>query len=124
MNRFSVLLPIVLIVLLVGCRYAPKLPPYDSQKAEETLKLALDAWKQGQVKKLAKCKPPIRFEDEDYRNGLRLLDYRLEPRESPVFRFNDIKVTLSLRGRQGNKIEKTVAYQVTLEPVLAVLRND
>jgi hypothetical protein len=124
MNMHRRLLPMLLILIMAGCRFAPQLPPYDSKKAEEILVLALDAWKQGRIVTLLKRNPPVRFEDEDQRNGLRLVEYRLEPRDTPVFQFNDIKVILSLRDRRGNKIEKNVVYQITLEPAPAVLRND
>jgi hypothetical protein len=115
---------LVLLVLMVGCRNSPPLPPYDNNKAEETLAIALDFWKQGHADMLAKRNPPIRFEDEDYRNGFRLVDYRVDKQDSPIFQFNDVKVLLIMQDRRANKIEKNVVYQIAIEPGLAVLRND
>ena len=117
--------PVLLILLAAaGCRSAPPLPPYDSKQAEETLVLALEAWKQGRVGDLARRKPPVRFVDEDYRNGMKLTDYRLVARESHLRAFEDAEVVLVLRNRQGKTVEETVTYQVTLTPRLAVIRSD
>lgn len=113
------------LLLIVGsCSSRPPLPPYDSKQAEQTLVTALDAWKQGQAYLLAQRVPSIRFEDEDYRSGLWLADYRLSSPDAGIRAFVDVPVTLTLRDRQGNAVEKTVAYQVALEPHLAVLRSD
>ena len=117
------LLPLA-VLLVAGCSSQPPLPDYDSGLAEATLIAALDAWKQGYVKDLAKREPPIRFEDEDYRSGLHLSDYRLADREIPLRPFDDVQVTLLLRNRRGEIVEKTAVYQVACEPQLAVLRSD
>jgi len=122
MHRKSFLL--VGVLLAAGCWSKPALPPYNSQRAEEILVLALDAWKQGRVGALARRDPPVRFEDDDYRNGLRLTDYRLPQRRRPIQPFDDVQVTLLLRNRWGNKVEKAVVYQIMLTPDPAVLRND
>jgi hypothetical protein len=114
----------LVLLLVAGCSSASQPTTYDSKRAEETLVLALDAWKQGRVGSLAKRVPPLRFEDEDCRSGLRLTEYRLEPREQPLRPFDDVRVVLVLRDRRQNRLEKTVAYQVSLEPKPAVLRND
>jgi hypothetical protein len=114
----------LLLLLAAGCSSGPPGPPYDSQQAEETLVLALDAWKQGHVGELARRRPPVRFEDEDYRNGLQLTGYRMDKGEGPLRPFADARVTLFLRDRRGNAVEKAVVYQVALGTHPAVLRND
>lgn len=118
------MLLLFLALLASGCSTASQWPSYNSQKAEETLIQALEAWKQGRVATLAKRVPPLRFDDEDCRNGLRLTDYRLEPRELALRPFDDVQVVLFLRDRRGNQAEKQVSYQIALEPALAVLRSD
>jgi hypothetical protein len=118
-------LRILFVVLLApGCTAAPQAPPYDAQKAREILVLTLEAWRQGRVGTLAKHNPPLRFEDEDYRNGLRLIEYRLEESRRPAGPFDDVQVSLVLLDRRGNKVSKSVAYQIALEPDWAVLRNE
>jgi hypothetical protein len=116
--------PLLAFLLLAGCMPAPASPEYDSRKAEETLVLALDAWKEGRAGSLADRDPPIRFEDDDLYNGLRLTGYRVQPRATPLRPFDDAKVALSLHDRNGNSVEKTAAYQISLAPDLAVLRNE
>jgi hypothetical protein len=84
----------------------------------------LDSWKQNRAGELAKGNPPLRFEDEDYRAGFRLAEYRLEDGQLPQRPSADIQIKLSLIDPRGKPIEKTVNYQVALEPALAVLRSD
>jgi hypothetical protein len=112
------------VLLAAGCSTKPTSPPYDAKQAQATLVLALDAWKQENTRELARRKPPIRFEDDDCRNGLRLTGYSIEKGKPSAGPFDDLQVTLSLLDRHGNKIEKSAAYQITLEPRLSVLRND
>lgn len=112
------------LVLAAGCSSGPPMPHYDSKQAEETLLAALDAWKAGQAGALGRRHPPVRFEDEDWRGGLQLADYRLKQPSGPVRAFEDVEVVLVLRDRRGATVEKTVAYQVALAPGLAVLRSD
>ena len=113
-----------LVLLACGCSCAPDQPPYDSQRAQETLIEVLDAWKQGLAADLGKRNPPIRFEDEDCRNAMTLAEYRLAKPETPLRPHDDVQVVLVLNDRQGRVVEKTVVYQVALAPDLAVLRND
>jgi hypothetical protein len=122
--KIAVLLLLFAISLAAGCSSSAPSPQYDSQKAGETLFRALDAWKQNSTGTLAKGNPPLRFEDEDQRAGYRLVEYRLENPQQILCPLADIRVKLSLLDPRGKPVEKTVAYQVVLEPTLAVLRND
>ena len=124
MNHRGQVLVAAVLLLTPGCSSKPASPPYEPTQAVETLGAALDAWCAGQVDSLAKRQPPIRFEDDDFRSGLVLVTYELVPREGPIRAHDDVSVHLSLRDQQGATHEKTVVYQVTLEPSLAVLRND
>jgi len=115
---------LLLLLLTTGCSSNPPATPYDSEQAREVLVQALEAWKQGEAHALATRHPPIRFEDDDYRTGTQLIGFRLPHRDEPLRPFEDVEVVLTLRNRQGATVEKTVVYQVALEPALAVLRND
>lgn len=85
--------------------------------------MALDAWKQGQVRQLASAQPPIRFVDDDFADGWQLIDYRLDP-TAALAPFENIAVDLELRDARGKTTTKTAAYQVGLPPNAAVLRAD
>ena len=96
----------------------------DSRRARKTLIEALDAWKSGQVRSLAKKMPPIRFVDDDQLAGLELLDYALDDDGIRVLPFQNIKVCMTVRDRRGQSAIRIAFYQVVLEPRLAVLRSD
>ncbi|MBX3437365.1 MAG: hypothetical protein KF861_07750 [Planctomycetaceae bacterium] len=115
----------VLWLVAAGC--APRQPSggeYDSDSAKETLSAALDAWKQLAVSTLASREPPIRFSDEDHAAGCRLVQYELTQPDRPIAAFENVPVTLVLQDTRGERIEKQVAYQITLEPHRAVLRTE
>jgi hypothetical protein len=113
-------------VLLAGCADAAwKVDPkYDSSRAIETLKTALDAWQNGKAAGLAKQKPPLRFVDDDYKAGFKLVRYELTDKEPPTGPFASIAVTLTLQRRKAPPIERPAMYQVAVEPHLSVLRSD
>ncbi len=113
-----------LVAWLPGCGSPPPPQNYDAAEAMKVLTATLDAWKEGQAGALATRQPPIRFEDEDCRNGWRLVAYRLESPSTSIRPFDDVAVHLSLRDQRGREVDKPVVYQVCLEPQLAVLRND
>lgn len=114
----------LLLTVVVGCSSGASSSPESSAAAKKALATALDAWKQGRAAALAKGQPPVRFEDDDYRNGLKLLDYRLDHPDRPICPREDVRVTLVLRDRRGQTSEKAVLYQVVVEPAIAVLRSD
>lgn len=124
MNHRYLLLTTVVIIACVGCSAKPTKPPYESTQALATLRTTLDAWRDGHLDALAERQPPIRFEDDDQRSGQTLVAYNLLPSDQPAQAFEDISVNMTLRDGDGATHEKTVVYQVTLEPSLAVLRND
>ncbi len=124
MMRVNLILATALTCSIAGCSTKPAPPPYESTQATDSLRAALDAWRDGQLDSLTKRQPPLRFEDDDLRSGLILVTYELVPRDQPIQAYEDISVNVTLRDREGAAQEKTVVYQVTLEPSLAVLRND
>jgi hypothetical protein len=122
--RFSALILLFAVALAAACSRSSPVPPYDSKKAQNALFLALDAWKQNCAGTLAKGTPPLRFEDEDYRAGSRLTEYRLEDGQLPIRPSVDVWVKLFLVDPLGKTFERRVTYQIGLEPALVVLRND
>ena len=97
---------------------------YDSAVAKQTLITALDAWKQGKAGTLAKQKPPIRFSDDDFRAGFRLVEYKLATPEEPIQQSRSVTVVLSISRGKGAPVEREALYQVSLKPQPAVLRAD
>jgi len=120
--------PVVpLLIVIVGCTNAPELPVelrYDSDQARTTLVTALDAWKKGEARALARRNPPIRFRDDDLVAGLRLSDYEIEEPDREIELHKDVEVILSLRDARGNVVRREARYQVATKPGLAVLRSD
>ncbi|MDR3638299.1 MAG: hypothetical protein P4L84_31135 [Isosphaeraceae bacterium] len=121
------MLPAIFIVA-VGCSRSvgppTAQPPYESEKARAALIAALDSWKNGEGKSLAKRTPPIRFVDDDFATGLRLSEYEIEEPDRPIAMHEDVAVILSLRDARGKTIRRETRYQVATSPGLAVLRSD
>jgi hypothetical protein len=117
----------VLLAVLTGCSGSSRPASeasYDAETARDALVAALDAWKKGEAKSLARRNPPIRFDDDDLIAGFRLSDYEIDEPDLPVKRHQDVSVRLSLRDAQGRSIQREACYQVGTEPTLAVLRSD
>jgi len=116
-----------LLLTVAGCAGAPELPAelrYDSGEARNALATALDAWKKGEARALARRNPPIRFLDDDFAAGLRLSDYEIEEPDREIELHKDVEVILSLRDARGNVVRREARYQVATKPGLAVLRSD
>jgi hypothetical protein len=118
----------VMLFLALAAAGCPRNPfpigNYDDAQARQTLIAALEAWKQKQVAALATREPPIRFVDEDYSGGSVLLEYELLAADQPIRPYDNVPVRVTLREPQGTVITTDVAYQITLEPKLAVLRGE
>jgi hypothetical protein len=113
-----------LLGLAVGCRQqaAPAIS-YDRDDARAVLTAALDAWKSGQVRQLARQKPPIAFTDDDLVMGATLISYELAA-DAQFGPHHDVAVQVVLRDRRGTTVTKQAIYQVALDPRRAVFRND
>ena len=116
-----------LLAVAAGCS-GPSGPanqaPHDSEKARAALVAALDAWRKGDAKSLAKREPPIRFVDDDLVTGFKLTDYEIEEPDRPIRPHEDVAVILSLRDARGKGARREARYQVGTDPGLAVLRSD
>jgi hypothetical protein len=118
---------LALLIVVAGCTGAPELPAelrYDSDQARNALVTALDAWKKGDARTLARRNPPIRFRDDDFMAGLKLSDYEVEEPDRAIELHKDVEVILSLRDARGKVIRREARYQVATKPGLAVLRSD
>jgi hypothetical protein len=72
---------------------------------------ALDAWQSGRMADLSTRTPPIRFDDPDQAEGLKLIAYRIFP---PPEGLNPpaIGVMPSLRDQKGRAIQRPAEYRV------------
>jgi hypothetical protein len=119
--------PVALLFVFAGCSGTAKQVAevrHDSEQARVVLVAALDTWKRGEARALARRKPPIRFVDEDFMAGLRLTDFELDEPDTPILPYKDVPVILSMRDKRGRVIRREAHYQVTTDPALAVLRSD
>lgn len=121
------LFAILALTLTAGCSggsASDSSQPYDGARARATLITALDAWKKGEARTLARGKTPIRFEDDDLVAGWKLSDYEIESPDVPASPHEDIEVILFLRDPRGKATQREARYQVATEPSLAVIRSD
>jgi hypothetical protein len=113
------------LCLIVGCSMGE--PEQDVEQSDRRLSLltsALDAWQEGTAATLSQRDPPVRFVDDDLMAGCQLTSYDIHEPDAAIEPFADVLVDLTLRDRQGTAIERTVGYQVSLAPGLAVLRSE
>ena len=104
-----------------GCGGAAKA---ELAAATEGVQAGLDLWKGGQTPAgLGGRTPPVEFHDDDWRQGARLVDYRVVK----AYRSDDgtsrCAVVLSLAARNGRKWEREVVYQVKPGASLVVARD-
>lgn len=125
MRSFAHCFAAVVLCGFVGCSNAatPE-EAVDSDERMNVLTSALNAWKEGAAATLAERDPPIRFVDDDFAEGSQLLSYDLDDPEAIVEPFRSVFVNLSLKTSGGNTLDRTVGYQISLEPTPSVLRSD
>lgn len=108
----------------LGCSGQTANQAADSARAKCTLMAALEAWKSGHVESLSTRSPAIRLADDDQIAGMELVDYELDNEAAQIKPFENVRVVLSLRDRQGQTSQKSVTYQVGVTPKLTVIRSD
>lgn len=117
--------PVILLVGLAGCQWMwLDEGDSDSDSAAEVLTAALDAWKAGNVKSLTQREPPIRFADDDCAAGMQLVEYELEDEAPAIHPFQNVRIALQLKNKQGKLTNVIASYQVATEPALTVLRSN
>jgi hypothetical protein len=125
MTSFTRCFAVLVLCAFVGCSdvTSPE-EVMDSDEMLNVLTSALSAWKDGAADTLAQRDPPIRFVDDDFAEGRQLIAYDLEDPEAVIEPFQNVFVTLSLKAADGKTLERTVGYQVSLEPSPSVLRSE
>lgn len=115
---------VLLAAVLGGCSRSRVSNDYDSDAARQILISTLDAWENGQAAELGRRQPPIRFEDDDFMAGWRLVAYEIKHPEIEIRPFETVFVEIHLRNRKGKVLQRTAGYQVTLQPQFGVLRSE
>ena len=115
---------VVLFILLIGCSSDLQPTDEDSTRARETVTTAVAAWQNETARDLIRIVPPIRFVDDDWVAGWKLIQYDIASPDDPIGPFDDVVVNLTLVKGEGQVVERRVAYQVSLRPALAVLRSE
>ncbi|MEW4529083.1 hypothetical protein [Maioricimonas sp. JC845] len=119
-------LTLVLLTLLVGiagCGGSER-PVIESDQAEPALQSALSAWQEGKgMSSLLDADPPIRVADEDWLDGHRLTEFRLEggERVGPQW---IATATLSLQQGDRPPVERRVRYVVIAGTEISIIRQD
>jgi hypothetical protein len=108
----------------LGCSRSFHNAPVDASKARETLRAALDSWKQGdKVDSLQSSVPPIYVIDMDWQSGTKLTGYQIvnggQEKDAQLF----CPVTLTLQGPSGKATKKEVIYMIATAPNLVVSRK-
>jgi hypothetical protein len=118
-------LALFFLLLGGGCGGDSVRPTADKGQALQILQQALDAWKAGNAKDLARAQPPVRLTDPDEAAGAQLDDYKIDGDPKVIGPVTDVPVEISLTDARKQKRTgiKTV-YQVATSPGLVVLRND
>jgi hypothetical protein len=108
----------------LACTPANLNAPVNAAKARETLRTALESWKNGDASTaLEKASPPIYIIDPEWQSGARLADYEIlgdgEEKDAHLF----CKVRLTVRGVGGKETKQEVIFIVSTAPNLTVSRK-
>jgi hypothetical protein len=112
-------------LFLMGCSSGPAVLVGDHDEAKTIVSTALDAWKAGEKPdKLRSETPKIIVADEDWQSGSALKAYQVTgtPLEAGGHWRVSALLTLSANGK--SETQKNVAYAVTMEPEITILRAD
>jgi hypothetical protein len=125
-RSMRVALPLVLCCLLcaTGCRKRLAANAATPDKARETLKQGLEAWKSGQTTDAVLASASITFVDNEWSGGSKLISYEVQGDGQPDGFDWQCKVKLSLQDEKGNKSEKRAVYNISTSPKLVVVRNE
>jgi hypothetical protein len=115
------------LAVVVGCggkNYTPP-PPADPAVARSALEKALDCWRlRITPQELKAAEPPITVADCDWREGRRLVEFRLLPGEQPLGTSIYWPVRLKVVGADGREQIADVTYIVCTSPIIHISRQD
>jgi hypothetical protein len=118
--------PLALVVLTVLCQLGcqPSAQPAIPEQARDALRLALDAWKQGERPEAFQERTAITAVERRWTQGVRLLAYDIQG-EGRRHGFDwQGRVYLSLQDSRGKKLHERAIYNVSTSPARVVVRNE
>jgi len=121
MKHFALFIALALC-LLPGCRRALD-PNADSGEADKALRTALEAWKSGKAPAdLEKESPSIIMNEDDWRTGKRLLDYKMDA-GSLSGRQVRCRVQIKLQDKDNRTEERQAVYIIDTTPRIVIVRD-
>jgi hypothetical protein len=114
-----------MIFMTSGCGASNTGSQADPNEAEKTIKLVLDAWKNGEkLSDVSMREPGIVINDMDWTLGHKLVSYK--PSSEARVAGNDMQypVELELKSPKGRIVKKQAIYHISTTPQKLVLRQD
>jgi hypothetical protein len=94
------------------------------EQAGPALKTALDAWRSGSSQKdLESQNPSILMNEDDWREGKRLMNYKMEEGGTMYGRQVVWWVQISLQNKTGETEDRTAKYVIDTTPRLVIARD-
>jgi hypothetical protein len=121
LKRFTWLV-VLAACLLPGCGRSLD-PPADSAEADRALRTALESWKGGKSPgDLEKERPPILMNEDDWRAGKRLLDFKMLD-GSLSGRQVRWRVRITLQDKGNKAVEREATYIIDTTPRIVIVRD-
>ncbi len=105
-----------------GCQPTAQLTAPDP--ARETLRQALDAWKQGETLEAFRGRSTIAVVERKWQPGARLLDYEVVGDGEPSGFDWQCRVRLSLQHASGRKSQEKAVYTISTSPARVIVRSE
>ncbi|MFL5342378.1 MAG: hypothetical protein ACJ8F7_19695 [Gemmataceae bacterium] len=122
MNR-TILLIVTGLALLGGCGKGGLGPDADADVGERALQTALEAWKGGKTQDdLQMGSPSIIMNEDDWRTGKRLLNFKVEERAMSGRQVKR-KVTITLQDKDGKTEDRKATYIIDTTPRIVIVRD-
>jgi hypothetical protein len=96
----------------------------DLNEAGPALRTALEAWKSGSPQKeLANLNPPLLMNEDDWREGKRLMDYKMDEAGTLQGRQVVWRVQIKVQDKNGKTENVRAKYVVDTTPRIVIVRD-
>jgi hypothetical protein len=118
----SIVFIVLALCLVPGCGKSLG-PDADPDQADRVLETALQAWKSGKTPEdLEKGQPSILMNEDDWRTGKRLLDFKME-KGALSGRQVRCRVRITLREKDDKTVERSAVYIIDTTPRIVIVRD-